>query len=518
MGLNVVLAAILLCTVAVSKWISTGRRRLPPGPPQDPLIGNLRHLTSGCTEETFRKWGKTYGSDIIHAKVFGRSIVILNSQKAARDLMEKRSLNYSCRPRLVLIAELMGWDSVITNLPYGDRFRKHRRMIWDHFNPQSVMAFRPLQRSEACVFLLGLAETPEELIRHVRRFTAATIMKIAYGHTVKSVDELYVRLAEEAGYDTVTGSANYGAVLVDFFPALKYIPSWMPGAGFKRRALETREKVQQMLDAPFRMVQRRMAAGTAIPSFTSSLLVQSSSIGIADEEDIKGAAGVLYAAATDTTTAMLESMFLLMVMHPAAFARAQAEIDSIIGRDRLPEFDDRSSLPYLDCVLKEIYRQCNAPSFVRRNPLTTDQPGLPHRSVNDDQYCGFDIPADTVVIPNIWAMTRDESIYANPNSFIPERFLNQDRATAEVTDPRRLVFGFGRRECPGQSFADANLWLIAACVLATFNVSPSYDEVISPPAVFVPGIVRHPAPFKCDIKLRPGRSLELIEQTAHVVA
>lgn len=49
--------------------------------------------------------------------------------------------------------------------------------------------------------------------------------------------------------------------------------------------------------------------------------------------------------------------FLLMItLHPDAAKRAQAEIDDVVGSDRLPTFDDRPQLPYIDCILKEVHR------------------------------------------------------------------------------------------------------------------------------------------------------------------
>lgn len=127
----------------------------------------------------------------------------------------------------------MGWDASLPQLPYGPRFRKQRRLIQDHFI-KGAHAFRPTQLTEARILLRGLLETPDAFLQHIRRqtssllspftslihkrFAAGTIMKITYGHTVRSTDELYVRLAEEAGTDTVTGGSP-GSVLVDFFPA-----------------------------------------------------------------------------------------------------------------------------------------------------------------------------------------------------------------------------------------------------------------------------------------------------------
>jgi cytochrome P450 len=47
---------------------------------------------------------------------------------------------------------------------------------------------------------------------------------------------------------------------------------------------------------------------------------------------------------------------LAMVLYPQEFKKAQQEVDRVIGRHRLPNFDDRPSLPYLECVLKEVLR------------------------------------------------------------------------------------------------------------------------------------------------------------------
>jgi len=435
-------------------------------------------------------------------------MVVLNTLKAARDLMEKRSLNYSCRPRFVLIVEMMGWDSSLPQLPYGPRFRKQRRLIQDHF-AKDVYSFHTTQRSEAYVLLHGLLETPDAFLRHIRRFSAGTIMKITYGHTVRSTDELYVRLAEEAGMGTVTGGSP-GSVLVDFFPALRHIPTWMPGAGFKRHALRTRVKVRTMHDTPYEMVRKATAAGTAIPSFTSSLISDNLAAGqspIHDEEDIKGVAGTLYTAAADTTTATLATFFLAMILHPDVFAKAQAEIDRVVGFDRLPDFQDRSSLPYVESVVKEVYRwHCPVPL------------GVPHRSMKDDQYRGYDIPADTMIIPNIWAMTRDEQIYPEAELFNPDRFMDME---ADQPDPKDFIFGFGRRECPGKVFADANVWLVSACIIAAFQAPVSRDEFgekVAPPAQFTSGFVRHPVPFPCDIKPRSSLHSGLIHHAINAAS
>ncbi|TFY66988.1 hypothetical protein EVJ58_g1910 [Rhodofomes roseus] len=329
-------------------------------------------------------------------------------------------------------------------------------------------------------------------------------MEIAYGHRVESVDDEYIHIAECAGKETVE-SGNAGSMLVDFFPTLQYLPIWFPGAGFKRKAAEVKKVVQKMFDMPFEMVRNAMASGTASPCFTASLLdevLRQGSLSKEYEDDIKSAAGVLYGAATDTTVVILSTFILAMLLHPEVCQKAQAEIDRTVGTERLPDFDDREALPYLECVIREVFRW-NCPV-----PL-----GIPHRTIQPDEYRGYNIPADSMVIANIWAMTRDEASYPQPEVFRPERFLEMDHQALQLLDPRNIAFGFGRRVCPGQQFADSSIWLAVAHLVATVNITKvtgKDGKPLTPAAEFVPGFVSHPKDFTCIITPRSGKVVQLV--------
>ena len=45
-----------------------------------------------------------------------------------------------------------------------------------------------------------------------------------------------------------------------------------------------------------------------------------------------------------------------MVLYPDVLKKAQEEMDRVVGKHRLPTMEDRESLPYFDCVLKEVLR------------------------------------------------------------------------------------------------------------------------------------------------------------------
>ncbi|KIM41937.1 hypothetical protein M413DRAFT_71520 [Hebeloma cylindrosporum] len=481
------------------KAVAPSRNKFPPGPRPLPLIGNVLQIPTDNQEQVFADWGAQYG-DIVHIKIFGQPLVILNSLKASRDLLDKRSSIYSDRPRFVLLSELMGWETASTHLRYGPRFRKHRRFINQTFNPRALSAFRPLQEKEVLVLLEGMLQNPDAFVDHFRRYAAATILKITYGHDIISVDDLFVRLAERAGTLT-TEASSAAANMVDFFPLMKYIPTWAPFSDFKVKALETRKAVEAMMEIPFEQVKVDMRSGTAVPSYTSTLLGSqrdsNGCISAEDEEDIKGSAGTLLAAAEDTTIASMHTFMLAMVLYPHEFKKAQQEIDKVIGRNRLPNLDDRPSLPYLECVLKEV---------LRWNPMVPL--GMPHRLMEDDFYRDFYLPSGTTVLANIYAILRNCN---EPDSFRPERYIDEDG----LPDPQGVIFGFGRRICPGKDFADASYWAIASSMIAAFDICKAVDHEgndVNGKYDFNHGFVRHPKPFKCIIKPRSSNLPALISQ------
>lgn len=80
-----------------------------------------------------------------------------------------------------------------------------------------------------------------------------------------------------------------------------------------------------------------------------------------------------------------------MALNPDAQRKAQAELDSVVGGDRLPQFSDRESLPYVNALVKEVIRW-----------HTVAPIGVPHRSLEDDVYAGHFIPGGSIVMVNQW--------------------------------------------------------------------------------------------------------------------
>lgn len=500
--LNITDIFLLLCLLIVCKLLRRSKTSipLPPGPKGLPLIGNVLDMPSGQEWLTFSKWGERWG-DICSVTVFGQPIIVLNSAKTAFDLLDRRSSIYSDRPVLEMAGNLIGWKNTLVLIPYGDRFRRFRRLFHGVIGSRTTMSkFWAIEEVETRRFLRRVLTKPGDLAAHVRHTAGAIILRISHGYEVKDENDLFVALADTATKQFSLATAP-GAYLVDVIPALRHLPIWFPGAGFLRTAKEWASTLSEMVDQPFNFVKRDVAAGTAPISFVSCLL-NNKPIDSEEEFDIKWSAASLYSGGADTTVSAIYSFFLAMALHPETAKKAQLEIDTIIGNDRLPSFEDRPYLPYVDALCKEV---------LRWNAVVPT--GVPHRVTQDDTYHGFLIPEGSLVIANIWQILHDPKIYTDPDLFDPDRFIPSESRSAE-TDPRTLCFGFGRRICPGLHLADASVFISCAMALAVFDISKCVENgvTIEPVHENTSGTISHPKPFKCSIKPRSEKAVTLIQE------
>ncbi|KAF8886810.1 cytochrome P450 [Infundibulicybe gibba] len=502
-GLASLLAALVVGHLCRRYFQSAGgRRRLPfpPGPKPKPLIGNALQIPTQEPWITYIKWAETYGSNILHAEALGQHIIILNSFEDAVEIMEKRASNYSSRPSLPML-ELMDFVNFnLTILPHGNLWRSHRRVFQQGFRKDAVALYEPIQTRKIRQMLRSLLESPDDLQLHVRVVAAAIIMAIVYGHDVSTMNDEFVLVAEGVGKRATTAMLP-GAWLVSTFPVLRHIPPWFPGAKFHQEAGEVRELTYQMQNAGFDFVRKNMRDGTGRPSLLRSLLEANDEGGSAEHETvIKGVSATAYGAGAETTVSAIMTFFYAMATNPDTQRKAQDEIDTVIGSDRLPKPEDRSSLPYVEALYREV---------MRWRPVVPL--GVAHASIEDDIYKGFFIPKGSIVFANIWAMTHNENIYKDPDSFRPERHLDDQGKLSE--NDSIIAFGFGRRVCAGRHLAHSSVWLAIASVLATLDIGKAKDSQgndIEIEGKYTGMVISHPCPFPCSVTPRSLKSRELI--------
>ncbi|KAI0684085.1 cytochrome P450 [Cytidiella melzeri] len=476
----------------------------PPGPKGYPIIGNLLDLPAAYPWRTFTEWGQKYG-DIVYLSSLGQSILVINSAKLAAELLDKKSSITADRPPYQMASELVGWKSAMAMSRYGHQFREYRKYMHRSMGSKHIVEnHHELMIAENRKFLRRMLTSKEDIGVEIRKNAGAIILKLAYGYSAAEGHDPIVDLVERA-MDTLKVSITPGAWLVDLVPALRYIPSWFPGAKFKREAKWMNQLVQDMAEVPFVLTKEAISNHADLPPNLISDCLEGKTLDPENEFYVKWAAASLYSGGADTTVSAIHTFVLAMVLYPEHQKRAQAEIDLVVGDERLPSFEDRPNLPFIESIVKEIFRW---------KPLAPTT--LPHRMMQDDVHDGYFIPKGTSVFGNIWAILRDPEAYPNGDEFDPSRYVTETGELTDVPNPYDVCFGYGRRICPGMHFADSSVFIWVAMILQVYEFSKVVENgvVIEPPVDdYTTGAVMHPKPFKYAMKPRSAKAQALILST-----
>ncbi|KAN0109877.1 cytochrome P450 [Russula decolorans] len=502
--------AISFLLFLLVKFRDNRRRRglpYPPGPPSWPIIGNYLDIPIEKPWITYTDMSKKYG-DVISLRVFSQVIVVLSSLSTVKDLLEMRGEYYSERPYrpMMEMAELE-WPIFISGRT--ETWRKGRRVLEGSLRPGAIMSYREGIQEKTYELLAQLRESPNDFRAHVRLLQGKFIMSITFGYDLKKGDRMV-----EAPHQVIQLMGPFtvpGVALVNYLPFLRGIPSWVPYFSYKPLAQIVRELGARMKSEPIDFVKNALHNGTAVRSLAGEYLRELEKFDGSErqqqEEAVMLSMGSLYQGflptPTTKTVSSMSSLFLALVLFPHVQRRAQAELDVVVGRDRLPTFDDRPRLPYIEALCKEL---------MRWNMVTPI--GVPHSSTRDDAYKGFFIPKGSMVVANAWAILHDPETYPDPEEFKPERFLNEDGSARE--DPTlSLAFGVGKRICPGRHLVNFTVFIVTCSVLSVFNVTKAKDKngneipvkigIADPRRILV-----HPDKFECSILPRDNVAEDLI--------
>ncbi|GLB43502.1 putative cytochrome p450 [Lyophyllum shimeji] len=495
--------------VLFKRWgLTSSALPYPPGPKPRLISGNAHDLPKAHAWLTYTRWANQYGG-VYHIREYHQHIIVVNTLKDAIALFDRRSQIYSDRPTSTMV-ELMGWEFNIALIPYGDKWRRHRRLFQQNFKKEASLTYQPVQTRKIHEMLYSLLTDPEDYALHYKNLAGAIVMATMFDKHISLADVNRFSTAVERAVAKLSEAFLPGAFAVNLFPFLRHIPSWLPGAGFKRLAKECKAYTDAVRNIPFRRVKEKMASDAEVVGLAARLLEKNDEKGgqAEAEEDIKEVTATAFVGGAETTVSVFGTFFYAMLVNPDIQRKAQEELDTVIGTQRLPAYSDRGALPFLEAVFREV---------MRWHPVAPL--GVSHATSDDDVYNGYYIPKGSVVIANIWAMTRDESIYSQPELFRPERFLDDKGQLND--DDTVLAFGFGRRICPGRHMASATVWLTMATVLSTFNITKAKDmngNEISVSDDYSGSLVRHKLPFACSITPRSPEARNLIleaQDTAH---
>ncbi|KAJ8699036.1 hypothetical protein PTI98_002193 [Pleurotus ostreatus] len=374
--------ALLLSLTGFCRWRRKARLPLPPGPKGYPIVGNLFDKPTEYHWVKYLEWSKQYGassilyspflvdwsdteldSDVVSFHVFGQPTIILNSRKAVNDLLSVRSSLYSDRRAEEYndqraVRTHLGWGSMFSLARYGESWRVRRRAFSQEFTSGRLTYQRPKQLRHIHGLLRRLLKEPNDFFHHISYSLSTSIISIAYGLDAKSENDPNIERCE-AAIGQLSKAAMDGNYLVDALPILKYVPRWMPGAGFKAYADEARPKTLAMLDVPYFEALKRMGEGTTEQSVVSSCLakVDHSGEGPPAEEIARDVASIAYLGGSETSHLALKTFFAAMLLYPDVQRRGQKELDAHVG-SQLPTFDDLPHMPYIHAIMFEQYSRC----------------------------------------------------------------------------------------------------------------------------------------------------------------
>ncbi|CAE6509159.1 unnamed protein product [Rhizoctonia solani] len=382
-------------------------------------------------------------SDIISFSFFGQTIIVLNSNEAAHDLLEKRSNIHSGRfcPPMIASPSLMNMKDFIVFTDTNELWRKQRRMINSQLGKHTMAAFRASQELEVRRLLVRLLSAhpttmSSDLLREeFCRTTSALFLQSVYGYELKSPQDPFFT-DKIALNEFLSRAVLPAAFLVNVLPWMEHIPDWMPGAGWKQTAYEGRVLKDRAMSNPYKWAKDRFVNGTNDGSIVSHTYNELRQVGWseADADDFS------------------------MARYPDVQEKARHEIDTVVGTDRLPSLEDQASLPFVARLLTEV---------VRWHP--TVPLGVPHVCTEENEYRGYRIPKGAIIIGHTTAIVRDERVYKNADTFDPDRYLDSKL-------PPPPVFGWGQRVCPGQHFFKEVFFLEVAMILATLKIEGCEDE------------------------------------------
>ncbi|KAF5365846.1 hypothetical protein D9757_012801 [Collybiopsis confluens] len=491
----VTVATVICSLVSLGRYVNSPWRRLPPGPRGLPFLGNALDLSQHQWLK-FTEWRKDYG-EIVYVSALGQPIIVLNSKKVAADLLDRRAAIYSDRPRNIVASEIMTNGLLIVFSRHGDIWRRMRKAAHEALNKGISPNYMESQLTEGILLTQAMINQPRQWPHHIKRAAASFIMGVVYDKPpIKDAEDPAVTKINDF-VSRLTRSALPGAHYVEFMPWLRHAPAW--AAKWKRRAIEWNKMDSKMFVGLFNEVRDKLDKGDERFSLTASLIKDSGRNNLSVSENA-WLAGTMYAGGAETTAGVLTWFMLAMIAYPDTQRRAQAELDAIVGRTRIPTFADWDHLPYIGAMIKEI---------LRWHPV--DPIGLPHQSIEDDWYNGYFIPKGSICIANVWHLNRDPDIYGpDAHHFNPSRHLDEKGAPIpgipDTKEENHVTYGFGRRLCVGRHVANQSLFIDIALMLWALNIENPVDANGKPAPIDVDGfiddgLVMRPAPF--EVKLSP---------------
>ncbi|KAL7604601.1 hypothetical protein Lser_V15G18802 [Lactuca serriola] len=477
----------LLQPILHRKKENTGKNLKPPQAKGAwPIIGHL-HLLGGpeLPHKVLGDMADKHGP-VFAIKLGVHQALVVSDAAIAKECFTTNDKAFASRPKMEA-SKIMAYNyAVLGRAPYGDYWRKMRKMlVLEVLSQRRVEMLGHIRASEVRASIKDLydswvknklSESSEsqmvkvEMSQWFGHLLLNIMVRIVSGKRFLPNDEEGVRFQAVAGKYIEL----FGAFLVaDFIPYL----NWLDVGGYKKLMKNIGKDLDNIFDRwlkehkqESKSIQQHEANQDFMHVLISILRGASKQEfpGFDHDTIIKATSLLVLVAGVETTSVTLTWALALLLNNPKALETAQDEIDEHVGRDRLVEESDLKNLVYLNAIIKETLRLYPA------GPLS-----VPHESVEDCIVGGYNIPKGTRLLVNLWKLQRDPNIWSDPTEFKPERFLTSHKdIDVKGNHYELLPFGSGRRMCPGVLFALQVLGLTLARLIQQFVLKKPSDEPV----------------------------------------
>uniref|UniRef100_A0A8H8CKL1 Cytochrome P450 n=1 Tax=Psilocybe cubensis TaxID=181762 RepID=A0A8H8CKL1_PSICU len=435
----------------------------------------------------FTEWAKDYGG-IFSLKIANETIIVLSNAKIVKEILEDRANETSERPYTHTLDVVTGGNYFAFSGSESQVWKFGRKAMQSLVSLQAVQTHLHVAEKESARLLYDILHQPEVhdpiplifpfriLIRvlqhiytHITRFTYSFMASVLYGKPAPRIDSQDFTLFCDYFHHFTKMLSPGDAAPVDLFPVLKYVPErWAP---WKKLWRKTRQLQRMLYFSLLDHTEQEFRHGPVGGGTIMEGLLEKMPGDVVNREMLGYIGGVMLDGGTETSAALIQSLILCLLKSPESLQKAQEELDAVVSRERLPFASDIDHLPYVQALIKEVFRiRSVGPS------------GVPHAAGKDFQYDEYIIPMGATIFINMWGMMHDPELFERPEEFWPERYLMTPDGTKPglnkgYTIGLNFMFGCGKRICPGIHLAKSNISLAVMRLLWAFDISPIDGEV-----------------------------------------
>ncbi|KAL1567986.1 cytochrome P450 71AU50-like [Salvia divinorum] len=430
------------------------KKRLPPGPKGLPILGHLHLLGKNPHRDLYRLARK-------HGPIMGLRLgfvpaVVVSSPAAAELVLKTHDLIFASRPTNEAALYIAYDQRDIAFGRYGPFWRDMRKLCTlKLLSNLKISQFQHMRRAEVGLLVTSLkraavSREAVDLSARVAELNGDMNFLMVFGKKYSTMEEKGFKDVIRESMEIV-GKFN----LADYFPYVGVLNLQGLHGKVKRLSKIFDGILEEIIDDHMKKKQQQEAADIV------DTLMEIMESGIAgfdfDRRHVKAVLLDMIIAGMDTSSTALEWAMSELMKHPTVMKKLQQEVESVVGLDQMVEESHLDKLEYLDCVVKE---------SMRLHPVAPLL--IPHESMEDCELQGFFIPKRARVIMNVWAIGRDPDVWANPDSFAPERFVGSE-IDLRGRHFELIPFGSGRRGCPGLQLGLTVVKLVLAQLVHCFD-------------------------------------------------